>query len=176
MEYDERKFAELLLYAAKRLAVDPAGGAVKLSKVLFFAEFAHMRRHGRPISGAEYQKLQFGPEPRRLVPVRQRLLEQGSARMVDEMYQGLMQERLVPLREPDLTLFSAEELGIVDSVAGELYGATATDASLMSHEEIGWQMVDERETIPYEAAFLRRAVSTDAVRQHAAELVEQHRS
>ena len=93
MEYDERKFAELLLYAAKRLAVDPAGGAVKLSKVLFFAEFAHMRRHGRPISGAEYQKLQFGPEPRRLVPVRQRLLERGSARMVDEMYQGLMQGR-----------------------------------------------------------------------------------
>jgi hypothetical protein len=176
MEYDERKFAELLLYAAKRLADDPAGGAVKLNKVLFFSEFAHMRRHGRPISGAEYQKLQFGPAPRRLVPVRQKLLEQGSARLVDEMYQGLVQERLVPLREPDLTLFSQEELGVIDRVAGELYGTTATDASVMSHDEVGWQMVEERETIPFEAAFLRPAVVTETVRQHAARLAGQRGS
>jgi hypothetical protein len=31
MEYDEREFAELLLYAAGRLEDDPAGGAVKLN-------------------------------------------------------------------------------------------------------------------------------------------------
>ncbi|MEA2715744.1 MAG: hypothetical protein QOI99_61, partial [Actinomycetota bacterium] len=53
MDYDERKFAELVLYAASRLADDPAGGAVKLNKVLFFSEFAHMRRHGQPITGVE---------------------------------------------------------------------------------------------------------------------------
>lgn len=176
MEYDERKFAELLLYAAGRLEDDPAGGAVKLNKVLFFAEFAHMRRHGRPISGAEYQKLRWGPAPRRLLPVRELLLDAGTARMHDETYQGFVLERLVPLREPDVSLFTPDELAAVDQVVAELYGVTATDASLMSHDEVGWQMVEERETIPYEAAFLRQSVRTDAVRRHGARLAENRRA
>ena len=176
MDYDEHKFAELILYAAHRLADDPAGGAVKLNKVLLYAEFAHMRRHGRPISGAEYFKLKWGPAPRRLLPVRQQLLEEGNARLVDEVYQGLVQERLVPMREPDVSLFSPDELAVVDQVVGELYGMSATDASLMSHSEVGWQMVEERETIPYEAAFLRRPVITDAVRRHGALLADYRRA
>jgi hypothetical protein len=176
MDYDEHKFAELLLYAADRLADDPAGGAVKLNKVLFFAEFAHMRRHGHPITGAEYQKLKWGPAPWRLLPLRQRLLDGGTARMHDETYQGFVQERLVPLREPDLSLFTPDELAAVDQVVGELYGMSATDASLMSHDEVGWQMVEERETIPYEAAFLRRSVRTDTVRRHGAHLAETRRA
>lgn len=81
-----------------------------------------MRRHGRPISGAEYFKLKWGPAPRRLLPVRQQLLEEGNARLVDEVYQGLVQERLVPMREPDVSLFSPDELAVVDQVVGELYG------------------------------------------------------
>lgn len=176
MDYDERKFAELLLYAAGRLADDPTGGAVKLNKVLFFAEFAHMRRHGRPITGAEYQKLKWGPAPRRLVPVRQQLLDTKTALMEEETYQGFVQERLIPLREPDLSLFTAEELAAVDQVVGELYGMSATDASLRSHDEVGWQMVEDRETIPFEAAFLRRSVLTDAVRRHGARLAEIRRA
>ena len=66
--YDEAKFTELLLHVADRLRNDRAGGATKLNKVLYFADFAHVRRHGRPISGAEYQKLAHGPAPRPLRP------------------------------------------------------------------------------------------------------------
>lgn len=176
MDYDERKFAELVLYAASRLADDPAGGAVKLNKVLFFSEFAHMRRHGRPITGVEYQKLRWGPAPRRLVPVRERLIADGIAQMVEETYNGLPQQRLLPRRSPDLSLFTADELAVVDSVVAELYGTTATDASEMSHAEVGWQMVEEHDTIPYEAAFLRVPVVTEAIRRHAALLAENRRA
>lgn len=77
--YDERKFTELLLYVASRLEADRAGGAVKLDKVLFFADFAHVRRHGVPITGADYQKLEHGPAARRLLPVRNSLV----ARVLD---------------------------------------------------------------------------------------------
>ena len=55
--YNERKFTELILLVAERLRSDLSGGATKLNKVLFFAEFIHVRRTGRPISGAEFQKL-----------------------------------------------------------------------------------------------------------------------
>ena len=172
MDYDERKFAELLLYAAGRLAPDPAGGAIKLNKILFFAEFAHMRRHGRPITGAVFQKLRWGPAPRRLVPVRRALLEEGGATLVEETYEGQVQQRLVPLRESDTSMFTADELACVDHAVGELFGTSGTEASLLSHDEVGWQMVDEKESIPYEAAFLRHPVVTESVRQHAARLVQ----
>lgn len=82
--YDESKFTEMLLYVAARLADDRAGGATKLNKVMYFADFAHVRRHGRPISGAEYFKLENGLAPRRLVPVRQRLIAADGAELVTE--------------------------------------------------------------------------------------------
>jgi antitoxin SocA-like protein len=75
VSYDEGKFTEMLLYVADKLRDDKAGGATKLNKVLYFAEFAHVRQHGHPITGADYQKLQHGPAPRRLLPVRQHLID-----------------------------------------------------------------------------------------------------
>jgi hypothetical protein len=65
MVQSESKLAELILYVAERLRGDPKGGAMKVNKVLFSAEFAHMRLHGVPITGVEYQKLERGPAPRR---------------------------------------------------------------------------------------------------------------
>ena len=175
-EYDEGKFAELLLYAARRLEADPAGGAVKLNKVLFYAEFAHVRAHGRPITGAEYQKLENGPAPRRLLPVRQHLIERGDAELRTETYLGRSQKRLLALREPDESRFSPDELKAVDEALAELHGRSATDVSQLSHEEVGWRMVGDGDAIPYEAAYLRPAVRTEAVRQHAARLAAERNS
>jgi uncharacterized phage-associated protein len=169
---DERKLGELLLYVAKRLEDDPAGGATKVNKVLYFAEFAHVRAHGRPITGVEYQKLEHGPAPRRLVPLRRGLEEHGHAAVVDETYLGYVQKRLIAKRDADLSIFSPEERVIVDQVIDALHGRRARDVSELSHDEVGWQMVDVGETIPYEAAYLRQPVVTPAVRRHAAALAE----
>jgi len=169
---DERKLAELMLYVAERLRDDPAGGATKLNKVLFFAEFAHMRAHGRPITGVDYQRLERGPAPRRLLPVRDRLISTGAAEVTQETYLGLVQHRLVALRVPDEGVLEPGELEVVDQVLNELHGRSASEASALSHDELGWQMVDDGETIPYEAAYLRRAVSTASVRRHGAELAK----
>ena len=43
--YHAGKFAEMVLYVAEQLRDDRAGGATKLNKVLFFAEFTHLRCH-----------------------------------------------------------------------------------------------------------------------------------
>lgn len=170
MDYDERKFAELVLYVAAGLEKDGAGGATKLNKALYFSEFAHMRAAGRPITGAEYQRLGRGPAPRRLVPVREALINSGAAELADEVHLGYIQKRLVPRRKPDLTLFDPGELRIVDQVLHELRLHSGTSASHLSHDEMGWQMVADNETIPYESAYLRRPVLTEAVKRHAAKL------
>ena len=62
--YDAGKFSEMVLHVAGRLQDDRAGGATKLNKVLFFAEFTHLRRHHRVISDASSRSC---PTARRLV-------------------------------------------------------------------------------------------------------------
>lgn len=172
-EYDEEKFAELVLYVAGRILTDPTGGATKINKILFAAECAHVRRHARPITGAEYQKLERGPAPRRLRPVRDRLIERGDAELVDDEYMGYALHRLKPLREADTSRLSAEEIRQVDQAVDALWGKTANEASELSHREMGWRMVELGETIPYEAALLAHEVEvTPAMRKHAEQLAK----
>lgn len=169
-EYDEDKFAEVLLYAAKALQDDPAGGAIKINKALFNADFGHMRAYWRPITGAEYQKLPYGPAPRRLVPVRTRLIDTGAAVMREETYLGRTIQRLVPLREPDMNRLTATEKALLDQAIETMRGRSGSDVSNASHREPGWQMVDDNETIPYETAFLRPPVVTASVKRRVTEL------
>jgi hypothetical protein len=63
------------------------------------------------------------------------------------------QKRVVPLRAPDLSLFSAEDIAIVDEMIQGLWQRTATAVSELSHG-IAWKVAGDRERIPYEAVFL----------------------
>lgn len=170
--YDEAKLAELVVLVAGRLSDDRAGGATKLNKVLYFADFAHFRRTGRSITGAEYQKLPQGPAPRRLLPVREKLLRDHSVELRIETFLGYTQHRLVPLRDADAAIFSAEELETVDEVLADLRNLTAKQVSDLSHAEPGWLLVDEGEVIPYEASLIapRQHGATPAIAARGAEI------
>jgi hypothetical protein len=171
--YDEGKFTELLLYIADRLRPDRAGGATKLNKVLFFADFAHVRRTGAPITGAEYQKLPQGPAPRRLKPVRDALVATGAANLAREEFLGYEFHRLVPARPADTTVFTAVELDTIEQVLADLDGLNARQVSDLSHEEAGWRLVGEGDVIPYEAALVgARQVSTPTSRRLQHEVAE----
>jgi len=168
---DETKLAELIVYVAGMIRDDPTGGATKINKILFYADFAAVRSQGFPITGVEYQKLEDGPAPRRLLPIRQQLIDEGAVARIEDEYFGKTVHRLVPLREADTGIFNLDELRIVDQVLKALWGLTATQVSERSHEEKGWQMVDVGETIPYSSAFLSpRFQPTEAKKEHAAEL------
>ena len=175
VRYDEAKFTELLVYVADRLRGDRAGGATKLNKVLFFAEFTHLRRHHAVISGCEFQKLAHGPAPRQLLPVRRRLLAAGEAELVEEDFLGRPQQRLVPRRAADLSAFTKEELASVDDVFEQLGGMTGTQVSELSHQEPGWRLTEVGETIPFASAFLDfPQVATDVSARMESEVAERY--
>lgn len=175
VEYNEQKFRELLVLVATRLGGDRAGGATKLNKVLFFADFAHVRRTGAPITGAEYQKLRHGPAPRRLKPVRDALVVAGAVRLDREEFLGYEIHRVIPERAPDLSVFTSEELETVDKVLQDLDGLNARQVTELSHEEAGWRLVEEGEVIPYEAALVGALqVSTPTSRRLEAEVAERY--
>ncbi|MGH9047765.1 MAG: Panacea domain-containing protein [Acidimicrobiales bacterium] len=170
---DEEKLAELILYVASKIRDDPTGGATKINKILYFSEFAHVRGHGVPITGVSYQKLPQGPAPRRLRPIRDRLIEQGAAELQRDDYFGYRLDRLVPLRDVDMSKLAPSEVQIVDQVVEALRGKTAQEASELSHKDKAWQLVEMYDDRPLSTAYLApRSVVTDASRRHATVLAE----
>lgn len=154
VRYDEARFTEMVVLVADRLRADLRGGATKLNKVIFFAEFTHLRRHGTVISGCEFQKLPHGPAPRQLLPIRNRLIENDEAALVEEDFLGRPQLRLLPKRTADLSAFTPDQLKTIDDVLEQLADMTASQVSELSHEEPGWNLTEISETIPYATAFL----------------------
>ncbi len=175
IEYNEAKFTELMIYVASRMAKDASFGATKLNKVMFFADFWHYAQYGQPITGAEYQKLRNGPAPRRLLPVQNALFQSDEAHQVRVRVGSYQQKRFVPLREPDLAIFTAQEIDFVDHVIDILRDSTATRVSQMSHQLTAWQMADVGSTIPYNAIFIYNGPVTDDDYEHAARVMEQLR-
>ena len=148
---------ELILYVSDKCAGDDMFGATKLNKILWWSDFIAYEKYGRPITGAEYMRLGRGPAPRRLVPVRQALVEAGDATVRrDQRLIGYTQDRVVPLRSPNLDLFTGSQISLVDQVIELTWGKSATSVSHMSHGK-AWAIPSDRGTIPYEAVFLSDA-------------------
>jgi hypothetical protein len=151
---DDKKFRELVLYIARRSEADPGFGATKLNKILFFCDFLAYRTFGRSITSHPYQKLEHGPAPRALKPILRRMVEEGDCVEVQRDHFGYPQVRIIARREPDLGLFSAEEIDLVGRVLEELRDSNATQVSELSHQFIGWQVANLNEDIPYATVFV----------------------
>ena len=69
------KLRQAILFIAKEGEDDLCLGAVKLNKILYYADVrAYLELH-KPITGVVYQHLPEGPAPRALVPTRREMLE-----------------------------------------------------------------------------------------------------
>jgi uncharacterized phage-associated protein len=155
-KFNETKFRNAIIYFAHRSdeMEDQWFGAVKLNKLLYYADFIAYRRLGEPITGATYQKLSEGPAPKELVPVRRKMVADETIRLEIQQVFNRSQQRIVPLRDVDSSAFSPDEIEILDEVLATLRYKTAAEASDMSHKEAGWLAARSQEVIPYESAWL----------------------
>ena len=176
--YNAEKLKGLVLYVADRSRDDPYFGATKLNKILYYADFRAYRELGHSITGADYQKLPEGPAPRELMRARQQLLNEGRITIEHRPVFNYIQQRIVPVKpiENPESLFSPDELAIVDDVLFSLRGKTGTEVSEMSHAEAGWKLVDYYQSIPYKTAWIAPkgeepneealAIARDALAEH----------
>jgi len=150
---DDDKFRELILYFSEKCAADPAFGATKLNKLLFYVDFLHFQRYGKAITGHDYQKLEHGPAPRALKPILNSM-EGTDVAVEDRVYHGKVQKRTIPLRKANTDVFSTDELSFIDSVVKACWGMSAKQVSDKSHQFIGWIAARINETIPYAIALI----------------------
>jgi hypothetical protein len=169
----DTRLGELMLYIAGKCEQHQNFNATKLNKILYFADFLSYSRTGQAITGAEYVKQEHGPVPKRLLPIRKRLVERGEAAVKKvATVGGYEQHRLVPLREPDLSRFSGPEIDFVNKVILFFAGHNAKEVSEMSHNRI-WRVAAMGQPIPYEAVFVSDENPTEEDNQRARKLIRQ---
>jgi hypothetical protein len=168
---NEEKLAELILHISDRCANDPTFGATKLNKILCFSDFIYYAYHDQGITGVEYQKLPAGPAPRRLLPVRNKLIKEKALALQEvSLKSGRIQKRTVNLRKARLELFSGAEIALVDNIIDSLREVDAESTSRMSHEMVGWLVARDGDTIPYDTVYFANPPLTVADRYRAQEL------
>jgi hypothetical protein len=171
-KFDGTNFSELMLYISSRCEADPTFGAVKLNKILFYSDFYAYRTLGESITGATYQKLPEGPAPREMLPERRRLIQSDRATLEPRPYFSGVQHRVVPSAKYNFQTIdeyiSPQQREVVEEVISFFEGKTAREVSDYSHREPGWNLVDFREDIPYETAWL----STDPPEEDERNLAE----
>jgi len=145
MKFNPRKVSkltELILYVAEASECDPGFGAVKLNKILFYADFLSYFKHGKSITGEPYFALQDGPAPKRMKPVRAEMEDRGDIAL-KSVTMGMKnpQVRVIALRAPRFAEvgISAEDISITSHVIDLLKAKNGTELSKASHDFIGWQ-------------------------------------
>lgn len=149
----KERLREMMLFISDRCESDPTFGAIKLNKILFFSDFFSFAERSKAITGVPYKKYSQGPVPTVLKRVRDTMEQNGELAVRKKRYQGGMQDRVVPLREPDLGIFDGRDIVMVEEVIDMLWGLSGTEVSKMSHDR-AWRNASEGEVIPYEAAFV----------------------
>ncbi|UTI62629.1 Panacea domain-containing protein [Paraconexibacter antarcticus] len=174
-ELDEDRFAELVIYIAGKLQDDPSFGDTKLNKTLCFCDFTAFATLGHTITGAQYHRQPRGPLARPLPRIRDELIAAGDVTV--EMKKVYTHSRRVttPTREADPSVFSHEELEIIDDVIRQVRPHNATSISEVSHRIIaGWTVLDDGETIPPETLFVDTAPFSADERALAGHLAAKH--
>lgn len=135
-------------------------GKKKLMKLLYFADFTHVKRYASPITYDNYVHLEHGPVPSTILNLINAVEnDTDDAMLADslsvEVKEDTLLRRIVPTRaftEQDKKYFSPSELKVLQSVCERFGDKTGKFIEDRSHEETAWIRTDELEDIPYTLA------------------------
>jgi len=130
----DKKLAELISTFSRKCEMIHFLARRNFNKLLFYSDFNFYRRWGKSITGQEYQRLDQGPCPRRLLPVRNALVRDRAIAIRKECIEEYTQQRSLGLRDADLSIFSGLEIALIDEVIERYRGKTA---SFLSDHRIG---------------------------------------
>jgi len=151
-EYDLEKLKNMILYLVNRL------GSVletKLNKLLWYCDFLNFKETSVSITGAQYVRLPYGPVPdnyERIIGIMQpELLDKDEIPFNTK--EGLvLGKQFTALVEPDESIFSEQEIKVMNFVADTFHEYTSTGIKDKSHEETAYKKCEDGEIISYEYA------------------------
>lgn len=147
--FDRDKLKALVHYVCWKCDNPADLGGTKLNKVLWYADMLAYMTWNRPITGETYIKRQFGPVSRHILPVLEDLEREGQIVRRQTSYYGRLKHEYIPVTTPDLSLFTAAEISLVDTCIDFVCRKhTAASISRRTHDTI-WKLAEIGEEIPY---------------------------
>ena len=150
--FDRERLKALVQYICYQCHDPSVLGATKLNKILWYSEVIAFARSGDSLTGETYVKQQFGPVPRHILGIIEDLETEGALVVREVEFYGRPKKEYVALKKPDIAMFTAEEISLVDSVIDVVcHKHTAASISMASHDAI-WKLAEIGEDIPSYAA------------------------
>jgi len=177
-QLNDTKAEQMVLYISTRLQKCPSFGSIMLNKALYYADHICFLKTGKTISGFNYVRQQFGPTPApsEFMPIRQRMIDNGSViEQTEEGFGGKYKSKLFPKKDYQLGHFSSVEREILDKVISEMETFTAEGISDNSHKEIAWQLAHNMESLPHFTYLLTKAELNQDDLRWATDKIAAHR-
>lgn len=125
----------------------------KLLKELFYCDFLNYKVSGCSITGLEYARLPFGSVPDDYENIIYSLLKDKDLKCLTEVVNNVEKNTLKSNQKPNLTLFSKEELKVINEVIEKFKDYTVSEIEEYSHKEKAWELTKTGKLISYEYAF-----------------------
>ena len=153
--FDLDKLINAMIFFANHTAPSKLG-KTKLLKLLFFSDFGHMKRYGRPIIGDTYFKLPLGPVPtlaKDLLTALENSQEEDdwgkgimkklsqAVRVKRQPYGKYVQSRVIPMQEFDPSFFSRSDIEIMEMIAERYYDTNGRKIAFESHKHPAYENV-----------------------------------
>jgi hypothetical protein len=171
MQFDRTKLKTVILYACTKC--DPSEiGAVKLHKVLYFADMLHFAHVGTSITGSTYRKRALGPTCDQLLTAISDLVRERALEVREVDYFGFRKKEYVPLAKPEIDRLNETETSLLDEVIEFVCRTnTAKTISDYSHNR-AWELAEFGDILPYHSVFhlFPTQVSQEAMDWAAGEL------
>jgi len=150
--YDLEKFKNMILYLVKLL---DGTLKTKLNKLLWYCDFLHFKETSVSITGTRYVPLPYGPVPDNYELIIANMLHEGLLEKNEipfDTTRGVVGEQLTALVKPDESMFSEQEIKVMNFVADTFREYTSTEIMNKSHQETAYLKCEDGDIISYEYA------------------------
>ncbi|MBC8384275.1 MAG: DUF4065 domain-containing protein [Candidatus Cloacimonetes bacterium] len=149
-----QKFKEVLLYILNKIGSKSNIGETVIYKLLYFIDFNFYEKFEEQLIGATYIKNHYGPTPKEFPKIIKEMEGKDLVKIKDK-YFTYPQTKYLPLRKPELSILTANEIETIDTVLRHLSDMNASQISEYSHNDVPWITSENGKIIDYESVFYR---------------------
>lgn len=146
------KYFNAILFFSENI---PNLGKTKLNKMLYFLDFDHFEKYGKPVTDDVYINLELGPVPQSIDSILDEMIRRGLIEILPEQVVDFVRYHLLAKIKHNPNVFLPSEIEILCEISEKWQHHTAKEVVMASHGEAPWLATRNGEAIPYPLANYR---------------------
>lgn len=155
MVFNKEKFKNVLHYLISKCENSDNFGRVVLYKLVYFSDFNFYELYEESLTGECYIHKARGPVPTHFFEAKDELIYESKIKEEKERVIDFDRYSYSSLKPVDLTLFTDNELEVLNATIDKIGHMSSNQISEYSHGDIPWRLTEEGEELNYESVFYR---------------------